>query len=133
MSSTMRSRRLQHAGQPARADDGKSAIAQHFPRVHFVGVGGTGMSGIAEVMCTLGYQVSGSDNADNAVTRRLARLGVVVHRGHTAANVLGVDCVVVSSAIKPDNPELMEARAERIPGVPRAEALRGVVGFRQRS
>ncbi|WP_288195000.1 Mur ligase domain-containing protein, partial [uncultured Phyllobacterium sp.] len=67
------------------------------------------MSGIAEVMCTLGYQVSGSDMADNAVTRRLASMGATVHRGHAAANVLGADCVVVSSAIKRDNPELMEA------------------------
>lgn len=131
MSSTMRSRRLQHAGQPGRADDGRSPIAQHFPRVHFVGVGGTGMSGIAEVMCTLGYQVSGSDNADNAVTRRLAKIGINVHRGHTAANVLGVDCVVVSSAIKADNPELMEARSQRIPVVPRAEMLAELMRFKR--
>ena len=67
--------------------------------MHFVGIGGVGMSGIAEVLCTLGYQVSGSDNADNAVTRRLASLGANVQRGHAAANVLGTDCVVVSSAI----------------------------------
>ena len=90
-------------------DNGDLATA--FPRVHFVGIGGVGMSGIAEVMCTLGYQVSGSDNADTAVTRRLTSLGVSVQRGHAAANVLGTDCVVVSSAIKHDNPELMEARA----------------------
>src|SRR5690606_13203245 len=112
MSSTVR-RRLQHGGDLAKA----------FPRVHFIGVGGTGMSGIAEVMCTLGYQVSGSDRADNAVTRRLAKLGITVHRDHTAANVLGTDCVVVSSAIREDNRELMEARAQRIPVVPRAEML----------
>ena len=106
-------------------------LAKAFPRVHFVGIGGVGMSGIAEVMCTLGYQVSGSDNADNAMTRRLASLGVSVQRGHAAANVLGTDCVVVSSAIKHDNPELMEARAQRIPVVPRAEMLAELMRFRR--
>ena len=64
-------------------------LSKAFPRVHFVGIGGAGMSGIAEVLCTLGYQVSGSDNADNVVTRRLASLGATVCRGHAAANVLG--------------------------------------------
>ena len=121
MSATVRSRRLQHDGDLAKA----------FPRVHFVGIGGTGMSGIAEVMCTLGYQVSGSDLADNAVTRRLASLGVTVHRRHVASNVLGADCVVVSSAIKPDNAELMEARAQRIPVVPRAEMLAELMRFKR--
>lgn len=131
MSSTMRSRRLQHIAEPDLAETGKSGIARHFPRVHFVGVGGTGMSGIAEVMCTLGYEVSGSDTAVNAVTRRLAKLGVTVHRGHAAANVLGADCVVVSSAIKPENPEYMEARAQRIPVVPRAEMLAELMRFKR--
>lgn len=126
MSTAMRSRRLQHS-----VELGKSEVAKYFPRVHFVGVGGTGMSGIAEVMCTLGYQVSGSDLADNAVTRRLASLGVTVHRGHAAANVLGADCVVVSSAIKADNPELLEARAQRIPVVPRAEMLAELMRFKR--
>ncbi|WP_407354101.1 UDP-N-acetylmuramate--L-alanine ligase [Luteimonas sp. R10] len=106
-------------------------FARAFSRVHFVGIGGTGMSGIAEVLCTLGYEVSGSDLADNAVTRRLQSLGVAVHRGHTAANVLGTDCVVVSSAIKPDNPELLEARSQRIPVVPRAEMLAELMRFRR--
>ncbi|MGY1425690.1 UDP-N-acetylmuramate--L-alanine ligase [Lysobacter sp. A289] len=114
-------RRLQHSGD----------LAQAFPRVHFIGIGGTGMSGIAEVMSTLGYQVSGSDQADNAVTRRLAGLGITVHRGHAAANVLGTDCVVVSSAIKADNPELLEARAQRIPVVPRAEMLAELMRFKR--
>ena len=100
-------------------------------RVHFVGIGGVGMSGIAEVMCTLGYQVSGSDNADNAVTRRLAKLGIAVHRGHDAKNVDGVECLVVSSAIKPDNPELMAAREQRIPIVPRAEMLAELMRFKR--
>jgi len=106
-------------------------LAKAFPRVHFVGIGGVGMSGIAEVLCTLGYQVSGSDSADNAVTRRLQKLGVDVHRGHAASNVLDTDCVVVSSAIRADNPELMEARAQRIPVVPRAEMLAELMRFRR--
>ena len=108
-----------------------SDIAKNFPRVHFVGIGGTGMSGIAEVLCTLGYKVSGSDIADNQTTRRLATLGASIHRGHGASNVLGADCVVVSSAIRADNPELMEARAQRIPVVPRAEMLAELMRFRR--
>ena len=112
-------------------DVSKADFARLFPRVHFVGIGGAGMSGIAEVLCTLGYQVSGSDNADNATTRRLAALGATVSRGHAAANVLGADCVVVSSAIKRDNPEWMEARAQRIPVVPRAEMLAELMRFRR--
>ena len=106
-------------------------LAKAFPRVHFVGIGGVGMSGIAEVLCTLGYQVSGSDNADNAVTRRLASLGATISKGHAAANVLDADCVVVSSAIKPDNPELLEARSQRIPVVPRAEMLAELMRFKR--
>ena len=106
-------------------------LVRAFPRVHFVGIGGTGMSGIAEVMLTLGYEVSGSDAADNAATRRLARLGARVVQGHSAANVLGTDCVVVSSAIRDDNPELMEARSQRIPIVPRAAMLAELMRFRR--
>ncbi|HHW4680312.1 MAG TPA: UDP-N-acetylmuramate--L-alanine ligase [Xylella taiwanensis] len=113
-------RRLQDNGDLIRA----------FPRVHFVGIGGAGMSGIAEVMLTLGYEVSGSDNADNAATRRLGTLGARVMRGHSAANVLGTDCVVVSSAICEDNPELMEARSQRIPIMPRAAMLAELMRFR---
>lgn len=114
-------RRLQDSGDLVRA----------FPRVHFVGIGGTGMSGIAEVMLTLGYEVSGSDNSDNVATRRLAKLGARVMRGHSAANVLGTDCVVVSSAIREDNPELMEARSQRIPIMPRAAMLAELMRFRR--
>ena len=106
-------------------------LVRAFPRVHFVGIGGTGMSGIAEVMLTLGYEVSGSDNADNAATRRLASLGARIMRGHSAANVLGTDCVVVSSAIRQDNPELMEARSQRIPVMPRAAMLAELMRFRR--
>lgn len=108
-----------------------SDAASDGTRVHFVGIGGVGMSGIAEVMCTLGYAVSGSDSADNAVTRRLARLGIAVHRGHDAAHVDGAECVVVSSAIRADNPELMAARAQRIPIVPRAEMLAELMRFKR--
>ena len=100
-------------------------------RIHFVGIGGVGMSGIAEVLCTLGYRVSGSDIADNAVTRRLASLGATIHQGHAADNVRDADCVVASSAIKADNPELVEARALRIPLVPRAEMLAELMRFRR--
>jgi UDP-N-acetylmuramate--alanine ligase len=94
-----------------------------YSRVHFVGVGGSGMSGIAEVLANQGYQVSGSDLADNPTTRRLAEAGVRIVRGHAADHVADADVVVVSSAIAADNPELVEARARRIPVVPRAEML----------
>ncbi len=118
--------RLQQIGQ---RDAAGSRV--HTSRVHFVGIGGVGMSGIAEVLCTQGYQVSGSDNADNATTRRLAKLGITICKGHAAANVLDADCVVVSSAIRPDNPELLEARAQRIPVVPRAEMLAELMRFKR--
>jgi len=92
-------------------------------RVHFVGIGGAGMSGIAEVLATQGYQVSGSDLGASAVTARLARLGVTVAMGHAAANVAGADVVVVSTAIAPDNSEIVAARQNGIPVVPRALML----------
>jgi UDP-N-acetylmuramate--alanine ligase len=106
-------------------------IMQDFRRVHFVGIGGVGMSGIAEVLCNLGYSVSGSDKADNATTRRLAGLGARIDRGHDAMNVAEADVLVVSSAIMPDNPELVAARARRIPVVPRAEMLGELMRFRR--
>ncbi len=94
-------------------------------RIHFVGVGGSGMSGIAEVLANLGYRVSGSDLADNAVTRRLASLGITIHQGHDAKNVVAAEAqvVVVSTAVKRDNPEVVEARRRGIPVIPRAEML----------
>ena len=119
-------RRLQ-----ASRDFARTSVDGSATRVHFVGIGGVGMSGIAEVLCTLGYRVSGSDSADNAVTRRLASLGVSLHRGHAAEHVDGADCVVASSAIKADNPELLEARARRIPIVPRAEMLAELMRYRR--
>ena len=91
--------------------------------IHFVGIGGSGMSGIAEVLLNLGYTVSGSDLGSNAATERLAQLGACVTRGHQAANVEGADAVVTSTAVKPDNPEVLAARARSIPIVPRAMML----------
>ncbi len=91
--------------------------------VHFVGIGGIGMSGIAEVLINLGYTVQGSDAADNANVKRLRDKGAKVSIGHAAENVDGADVLVVSSAIKPDNPELVAARARRLPVVRRAEML----------
>jgi UDP-N-acetylmuramate--alanine ligase len=105
-------------------------LMRAYSRVHFVGVGGVGMSGIAEVLATLGYQVSGSDLADTATTRRLAAAGVRVFHGHAAAHVADADVLVVSAAIKSDNPELLAARARRIPVVPRAEMLGELMRFR---
>lgn len=91
--------------------------------VHFVGIGGSGMSGIAEVLLNLGYEVSGSDLGSNIATARLAGLGAVIWKGHDAGHVAGVDAVVVSTAVTPDNPEVAAARAARIPVVPRATML----------
>ncbi len=92
-------------------------------RVHFVGVGGSGMSGIAELLANLGYAVSGSDTRLSSVTAHLASLGVRVAEGHDAANVGDADVVVYSSAVRPTNPEIVEAARRRIPVIPRAEML----------
>jgi len=102
-----------------------------FRRVHFIGVGGVGMSGIAEVLCNLGYSVSGSDRASSTTTDRLAGLGIEIHVGHEASNVDGADVIVTSSAIRADNPELVAAHAARIPVVPRAEMLGELMRFRR--
>src|SRR4029077_18220900 len=91
--------------------------------IHFVGIGGIGMSGIAEVLCNLGYTVQGSDIADSANVKRLRDKGIQVAIGHQADNVGGDGVIVVSSAVKRDNPELVAARARRIPVVRRAEML----------
>lgn len=108
-----------------------SGTIQAFRRVHFVGIGGAGMSGIAEVLHTLGYEVSGSDIADGPVTRRLRELGVRILRGHATEHAHGADVVVTSSAIAPDNPELVWAHAQRVPVVPRAEMLGELMRFRR--
>jgi UDP-N-acetylmuramate--alanine ligase len=92
-------------------------------KIHFVGIGGIGMSGIAELLLNLHYEVSGSDLRETATTDRLTRLGGTVHKGHRAEHVQGADVVVVSSAVPPDNPEVARARAEKIPVIPRAEML----------
>lgn len=98
-------------------------------KVHFVGIGGAGMSGIADVMNTLGYEVSGTDLSDNVSTRNLQNAGVKVYQGHDAAYVNDVDVVVISSAIRADNAEVMAARKLRIPVVPRAEMLAELMRF----
>ena len=92
-------------------------------RIHFVGIGGIGMSGIAELLANLGYEVSGSDAKRSEITERLAELGVRIAIGHAAANVGNADVVVTSSAVAKDNPEVMVARASHIPVIPRAEML----------
>ena len=99
-------------------------------RIHFVGAGGAGMGGIAEVLHNLGYSVSGSDLQENAVTRRLVKLGVKVAIGHAAGHVADCDAVVVSTAVGADNPEVQAAREQRIPVVPRAEMLAELMRFR---
>jgi len=92
-------------------------------RVHFVGIGGIGMSGIAEVLLTLGFKVSGSDLKNSAVTQRLSELGALISEGHRAENITGAEVVVTSSAISRDNPEITAAHAQHIPVIPRAEML----------
>ena len=100
--------------------------------VHFVGIGGIGMSGIAEVLANLGYTVTGSDVADSANVKRLRDKKIKVAIGHKAENIDGADVVVVSSAIKPDNPELIAARGKRLPVVRRADGSSGTpTGARQ--
>src|SRR3954468_4725723 len=92
-------------------------------RIHFVGIGGIGMSGIAEVLLTLGYGVSGSDLRPSDVTSRLQSLGAIIFDGHRADNVEVADVVVVSSAIDSTNPEVAAAHANHVPVIPRAEML----------
>ncbi|HEY2459743.1 MAG TPA: UDP-N-acetylmuramate--L-alanine ligase [Candidatus Acidoferrum sp.] len=96
---------------------------RNFKRIHLVGIGGIGMSGIAEVLLTLGYSVSGSDTRPSTLTERLQDLGATIHEGHKAANVEGAHVVVTSSAIKTENPEVVEAHKKKIPVIPRAEML----------
>ena len=100
-------------------------------RIHFVGIGGSGMSGIAEVLANLGYTVSGSDLAENAAVRRLRQMGIRIVIGHKAENVEAADAVVVSSAVKPDNPEVQRAREAHVPVVPRAMMLAELMRFKQ--
>ncbi len=99
--------------------------------IHFVGIGGAGMSGIAEVLANLGYQVSGSDLAENAATKRLSSLGARISLNHKPQHINGADAVVVSTAVQPDNPEVLAARASRIPVVPRALMLAELMRLKQ--
>jgi len=92
-------------------------------RIHFIGIGGIGMSGIAEILLTMGYAVSGSDLRRSAVTDRLARMGALVYEGHAAGNAAAADVVVTSSAVSSDNPEVLEAKARKVPVIQRAEML----------
>jgi UDP-N-acetylmuramate--alanine ligase len=105
----------------------KHAVKQ----IHFVGVGGAGMSGIAEILHNLGYRVSGSDQTDSPTTRRLASLGIRISIGHEAANIVGAEAVVTSTAVRPDNAEVIAARAKRVPVVPRAVMLAELMRLKQ--
>ena len=99
--------------------------------IHFVGIGGSGMSGIAEVLLNLGYTVSGSDLGSNAATRRLSELGAKVMLGHAAENVEKADAIVTSTAVKEDNPEVIAAREKHVPIVPRAVMLAELMRLRR--
>src|SRR5690606_34921214 len=99
--------------------------------IHFVGIGGSGMSGIAEILHNLGYAVSGSDQQESATSRRLASLGITVYAGHDPSNIQGAEAVVTSTAVKGDNPEVIAARAKRIPVVPRAVMLAELMRLKQ--
>ena len=99
--------------------------------LHFIGIGGSGMSGIAEVLLNLGYTVSGSDLQAGAATQRLAALGAKILLGHQAGNIVGADAIVVSTAVKADNPEVIAAREARIPIVPRAQMLAELMRLKQ--
>ncbi|MCS6764304.1 MAG: UDP-N-acetylmuramate--L-alanine ligase [Candidatus Protistobacter heckmanni] len=99
--------------------------------IHFVGIGGSGMSGIAEVLLNLGYGVSGSDLSLNAAAKRLAELGARVVQGHAAANIAGADAIVVSTAVRGDNPEVLAAHSSRMPVVPRAVMLAELMRLKQ--
>ncbi len=92
-------------------------------RVHFVGIGGIGMSGIAEVLLNLGFKVSGSDLRTSSVTLRLASLAAITYEGHRPEHIAGAEVVVISSAVSPENPEVAEAHKFHIPVIPRAEML----------
>src|SRR5690606_6363169 len=118
------SRGRRGGGLRGTGQDESGAVMKHAIRhIHFVGVGGAGMSGIAEVLLNLGYTVSGSDLGVNAATQRLKDMGARIHQGHDAAFIDGADAIVTSTAVKDDNPEVLAARAKLIPVVPRAVML----------
>ncbi|MCK5710832.1 MAG: UDP-N-acetylmuramate--L-alanine ligase, partial [Deltaproteobacteria bacterium] len=99
-------------------------------RIHFVGIGGIGMSGIAEVLLNMGYEISGSDIGESATVKRLIELGAKIHIGHSRDNVEGSGVVVTSSAIRADNPEVLRAEEINIPVIPRAEMLAELMRLR---
>src|SRR4029077_3013071 len=111
------------AGSEARGVRGVRSLPESIGPIHFVGIGGIGMSGIAEVLHNLGYRVQGSDLAESANTRRLMGLGIAGKIGHAGENLDSAEVIVISSAVKPDNPEVVAARARRLPVVRRAEML----------
>src|SRR5262244_578878 len=94
-----------------------------YQHIHFVGIGGIGMSGIAEVLVNLGYRVSGSDAKLSPITERLGQFGASIFEGHAASNIAGAQVVVTSTAVREDNPEVVEAILRQIPVIPRAEML----------
>jgi UDP-N-acetylmuramate--alanine ligase len=112
-------------------DDEATGMKHKVKHLHFVGIGGSGMSGIAEVLLNLGFQVSGSDLGESAVTKRLKKLGATVYLGHAGQNLTNADVVVVSTAVKEDNPEVVAARSRHIPVVPRAMMLTELMRLRQ--
>ena len=118
--------KLKHAGSMLSDIPEMRRISQ----IHFIGIGGAGMCGIAEVLINQGYRVSGSDLHETAVTKRLVEFGATVYFSHEASNVSNADVVVVSSAINEQNPEIVEARSKRVPIVPRAEMLAEIMRFR---
>jgi len=101
----------------------KTPIMQRIKNIHCIGIGGSGMSGIAEVLLNKGYAISGSDMGENDATRRLQKLGAKIFQGHDVALIEQVDVVVVSTAIAKNNPEFIAARQKRIPILPRAQML----------
>lgn len=107
----------------------KENMKDRIRHIHFVGIGGTGMCGIAEVLHNEGYQISGSDLANNAATRHLRAIGVHICSGHSAENITGADVVVTSTAVKKDNPEVVAAQEQKIPVIPRAMMLAEIMRF----
>jgi UDP-N-acetylmuramate--alanine ligase len=128
--SAMRGPGAAPAGGVGSAGSGTVPGMRRIGRIHFVGIGGSGMCGIAEVLLNQGYCVSGSDLAESVATRRLARLGATIRYGHDAAHIDGADVLVVSSAVNESNPEVLAARAKRIPVVQRAEMLGELMRYR---
>lgn len=108
----------------------KLPLMRRIRHIHFVGIGGAGMSGIAEVLLTQGYCISGSDTNENAVTRRLRELGATIYLGHAADHIKGADVLVRSTIIQADNPELLAAHEAFIPVIPRAQMLAELMRFR---